>query len=214
MVFTAHIVSIQSSGWRRNDPETAGPSQHASCIREVVELLLRRCGCVLVCSLIAAHRMSAEAQQTAPTPAPAVTADSGKQPQVPAREPLNPTQEIAGEQPEGNALEVGPARLRIGGYLGLNGLYRSTNSGGGPGTAFATRRTRIKWRATYPRRASARKCPGCRFAWTPSFPSAFADCPATSRWTRSGRLAPCRGWGESSSGCRRAPRWLPTKAVW
>ena len=33
---------------------------------------------------------------------------------------------------------VGPVELRIGGFLGLTGLYRSTNSGGGPGTAFAS----------------------------------------------------------------------------
>ena len=55
----------------------------------------------------------------------------------PQQRPLNPTQEIAGEQPEGNALGVGPAQLRIGGYIGLTGYYRSTNSGGGPGTGFA-----------------------------------------------------------------------------
>jgi hypothetical protein len=35
-------------------------------------------------------------------------------------------------------LEIGPARLRIGGYLGLTGLYRSTNAGGGPGTSFGS----------------------------------------------------------------------------
>ncbi len=52
--------------------------------------------------------------------------------------PHNPTQEIAGQRPEGNALDVGPAKLRIGGYLGLTGIYRSTNSGGGPATKFAT----------------------------------------------------------------------------
>jgi hypothetical protein len=52
--------------------------------------------------------------------------------------PANPTQEIAREQPEGPALEIGPARLRIGGYLGVTGLYRSTNSGGGIGTSFAS----------------------------------------------------------------------------
>ena len=50
--------------------------------------------------------------------------------------PLNPTQEVAGQQPEGNALGVGPAKLRIGGYLGVTGIYRSTNSGGGAGTSF------------------------------------------------------------------------------
>src|SRR5262245_36265289 len=58
-------------------------------------------------------------------------------PQTP-QTPLNPTQEIAGQQPEGNALDVGPAKLRIGGYVGLTGVFRSTNSGGGPGTRFAT----------------------------------------------------------------------------
>lgn len=35
-------------------------------------------------------------------------------------------------------MDVGPARLRIGGYVGVTGIYRSTNSGGGPGTNFAT----------------------------------------------------------------------------
>ena len=59
--------------------------------------------------------------------------------QVPAGEPsANPTQEIAREQPAGPALEIGPARLRIGGYLGVMGIYRSTNSGGGIGTSFAS----------------------------------------------------------------------------
>jgi hypothetical protein len=81
--------------------------------------------------------MSAQEQQSAP-PAPAVTAEPAQQPPVQDQQPLNPTQEVAGERPEGNALDVGPAKLRIGGYLGLTGLYRSTNSGGGPGTAFAT----------------------------------------------------------------------------
>lgn len=60
-------------------------------------------------------------------------------PQVPTGPPtVNPTQEVAREQPEGPALEIGPARLRIGGYLGVTGIYRSTNSGGGPGTSFAS----------------------------------------------------------------------------
>ena len=56
----------------------------------------------------------------------------------PAQQPANPTQEIAREQPEGPALAVGPARIRLGGYLGVTGIYRSTNSGGGTGTNFAT----------------------------------------------------------------------------
>ncbi len=49
---------------------------------------------------------------------------------------FNPTQEVAGEKPEGNAIEVGAAQLRIGGYFGLTGIYRSVNAGGGPGTNF------------------------------------------------------------------------------
>jgi hypothetical protein len=52
--------------------------------------------------------------------------------------PLNPTQEIAREQPEGPAIEIGPAKIRIGGYVGVHGIYRSTNSGGGVGTSFAS----------------------------------------------------------------------------
>jgi hypothetical protein len=56
----------------------------------------------------------------------------------PGQPPANPTQEIAKEQPEGPALPMGPARIRLGGYLGVTGIYRSTNSGGGPGTNFAT----------------------------------------------------------------------------
>ena len=52
--------------------------------------------------------------------------------------PLQPDQEIAKEQPEGPSLDAGPAKLRIGGYVGLRGIYRSTNSGGGVGTNFAS----------------------------------------------------------------------------
>jgi hypothetical protein len=54
------------------------------------------------------------------------------------QKPLNPTQEIAKEQPEGPALEAGPAKIRLGGYVGVHGIYRSTNSGGGVGTSFAS----------------------------------------------------------------------------
>jgi hypothetical protein len=54
------------------------------------------------------------------------------------QKPLNPTQEIAKEQAEGPALEAGPAKIRIGGYVGVHGIYRSTNSGGGVGTSFAS----------------------------------------------------------------------------
>jgi hypothetical protein len=52
--------------------------------------------------------------------------------------PLNPTQEVAREVPEGTPLQVGPAALRFGGYFGLTGIFRSTNSGGGAGTSFGS----------------------------------------------------------------------------
>jgi hypothetical protein len=58
--------------------------------------------------------------------------------QPPQGPTLNPTQEVAGQQAEGNALDVGPAKLRLGGYLGLTTIYRSTNSGGGAGTRFGS----------------------------------------------------------------------------
>jgi hypothetical protein len=41
------------------------------------------------------------------------------------------------QKPEGRSLAAGPAKLRIGGYVGVHGIYRSTNSGGGVGTNFA-----------------------------------------------------------------------------
>ena len=83
-------------------------------------------------------------QSTTPAPAaqppspaqPAPTTASAQTP--PAQPPHNPGQEIAGAKAEGASIDVGPAQLRIGGYLGVTGLYRSTNSGGGPGTSFAT----------------------------------------------------------------------------
>src|SRR3954469_15641632 len=68
---------------------------------------------------------SVSAQQPAPAQPPA------------GAPPLNPTQEVAGESPQGPALDLGPAKLRIGGYLGLTAIYRSTNGGGGTGTGFA-----------------------------------------------------------------------------
>ena len=54
------------------------------------------------------------------------------------QKPLNPTQEIAKEQAEGPAIEAGPAKIRVGGYVGVHGIYRSTNSGGGVGTSFGS----------------------------------------------------------------------------
>src|SRR3954470_13772835 len=55
-----------------------------------------------------------------------------------AVQPLNPTQEIARETPDGPPLVAGQTEIRIGGYLGVTGIYRSTNGGGGTGTNFAT----------------------------------------------------------------------------
>jgi hypothetical protein len=54
----------------------------------------------------------------------------------PDQPPINPTQEIAEEEPEGPAIVAGSTEIRIGGYLGVTGIYRSTNSGGAPGTSF------------------------------------------------------------------------------
>jgi hypothetical protein len=61
-----------------------------------------------------------------------------RQPVQPVEPPLNPTQEVASEVPQGPALPIGPARLRVGGYLGVTGLHRSTSGGGGIGTSFAS----------------------------------------------------------------------------
>jgi hypothetical protein len=74
----------------------------------------------------------------APPPSASTASADPAQPAEAGQQPQNPTQEIAREQPEGPALEIGPARLRVGGYLGLTGIYRSTNSGGGIGTSFAS----------------------------------------------------------------------------
>jgi hypothetical protein len=68
---------------------------------------------------------------------PATDHRDAEQP-APGQAPLNPTQEVAGQEPQGNAIAVGPAKLRLGGYVGLTGLYRSTNSGGGTGTRFGS----------------------------------------------------------------------------
>ncbi len=57
---------------------------------------------------------------------------------VAAGQEINPTQEIAKETPTGPALAAGPTEIRIGGYLGVTGIFRSTNSGGGTGTSFAS----------------------------------------------------------------------------
>jgi hypothetical protein len=85
---------------------------------------MQRIGIVLGFGLFLVVAASARAQ-TPPAPPP-------------EQKPLNPTQEIAKEEAEGPALEAGPAKIRIGGYVGLHGIYRSTNSGGGVGTSFAS----------------------------------------------------------------------------
>jgi hypothetical protein len=54
------------------------------------------------------------------------------------QQPIEPTQEVAAEKPEGPAIAAGPTEIRIGGYLGITGIYRSTLNGGGPGSNFAT----------------------------------------------------------------------------
>ena len=97
----------------------------------------------------------------------------------PAQQPANPTQEIAREQPEGPAHAVGPARLRVGGYLGVTGIYRSTNSGGGVGTSFASipyedqvqgnvSETRLSAQSS----ASGRRTSSCR---RPSIPTTWRE---------------------------------------
>ena len=73
--------------------------------------------------------------QTSARPSQTTPSSTGQQP---VESPLNPTQEVAGEKTEGPAITVGSAQLRVGGYLGVTGLYRSTNGGGGTGTSFAS----------------------------------------------------------------------------
>jgi hypothetical protein len=85
----------------------------------------------IVCFSFASMRAG---QDVSVSPPPTASSQAPK----PVQQPANPTQEVAREQPEGPALAAGPARIRLGGYLGVTGIYRSTNSGGGPGTNFAT----------------------------------------------------------------------------
>jgi hypothetical protein len=90
----------------------------------------------------AAGETQSNAVSSAPPPQASAAAQapssSDQQPAQPTQRPLNPTQEVAGEVAEGPSIAVGPAQLRIGGYLGVTGLYRSTNGGGGTGTGFAS----------------------------------------------------------------------------
>ena len=101
-------------------------------MRPALSLTPAVCG---ICLVLAISARSAVAIEQAPaTPAPQTV----PQPAAPGQRPHNPAQEVAGDQPEGAALDLGPAKLRVGGYVGVTGIYRSTNSGGGVGTAFAT----------------------------------------------------------------------------
>jgi hypothetical protein len=97
------------------------------------------------------------AQQAAAPGQPQQAAPSGQQPvgagTVQYPEKFNPTQEVAGEKPEGQAVEAGPVKLRFGGYLGLTGLYRSTNSGNGTGTSFNSTPLKRRDKATSPKPA-------------------------------------------------------------
>jgi hypothetical protein len=77
----------------------------------------------------------ASSEASEPSPSAAPVNQAAQQPQTP---PLNPTQEVASETPAGPSIAFGPLQIRLGGYLGVTGIYRSTNSGGGVGTSFAS----------------------------------------------------------------------------
>jgi hypothetical protein len=107
---------------------------------------MRRPRLCAIVVLMLAPTLPARAQTAAPADgvqAAAAAAGTESQPPAapnqptPAQEPMNPTQEIAKETPEGHALTAGPTEIRIGGYVGITGLYRSTSNGGGIGTRFA-----------------------------------------------------------------------------
>jgi hypothetical protein len=69
---------------------------------------------------------------------PAAAVGSNQLPVGERERGFNPTQEVAGERPEGPAVMAGPAALRFGGYLGVVGIFRDVNGGGGTGTSFAS----------------------------------------------------------------------------
>ena len=77
-----------------------------------------------------------DASETSEPSRSAAPVDQPEQP--PQTPPLNPTQEVASETPAGPSIAFGPLQIRLGGYLGVTGIYRSTNSGGGVGTSFAS----------------------------------------------------------------------------
>jgi hypothetical protein len=129
-------------------PDPAGCTQ--GCRRETDAVTMRRApltsisaACVLIAAAAAAGQPLTGAVSPDPEPRQAAQAtqtpsSSAQQPAPPVERPVNPTQEVASEAPEGPAIAVGPAQLRIGGYLGVTGLYRSASGGGGTGTGFAS----------------------------------------------------------------------------
>jgi len=58
--------------------------------------------------------------------------------QQPEPPPINPTQELAKEKPEGPPIVAGATEIRISGYLGVTGIYRTVANGGGPATTFGS----------------------------------------------------------------------------
>jgi hypothetical protein len=69
---------------------------------------------------------------------PGTMGDPNQLPPADPEREFNPTQEVAAEKPEGPSIPVGPAKLRVGGYLGITALYRDVNGGGGTGTSFGS----------------------------------------------------------------------------
>jgi len=90
---------------------------------------MRSARCLAVAVLCLASASASAGQDAAAAPQAPAQQTAGQQ-------PLNPSQELAKEEPEGGALQVGPAELRVGGYLGLTAVHRSTAGGGGVGTDF------------------------------------------------------------------------------
>src|SRR5262245_39047127 len=91
------------------------------------------------CAIFAFLVVLTSAQPQAPQgPDPATAPNQQVQSQQDQIEELPPQQEITGRGTKLPSIRVGPAELRVGGYLGLTGIFRSTNSGGNTGTSFAT----------------------------------------------------------------------------
>src|SRR5215203_3878915 len=84
--------------------------------RRAASILCIIFACSLRLPLVAAQ---ARRDDGLPADTPPETRTVAQQTPPAAPPPLNPSQEVAGQQAEGNALAVGPAKLRIGGYLGV-----------------------------------------------------------------------------------------------